>query len=72
MAQIVVVDQEVVELLAKIKGSSIGLLELKCSGDHVATLVRLGLARVQEGDETGGLTRVKALPAAWAVEVRTE
>ena len=70
--QIVVVDKPVAELLSKLKGSSVGLLKLKCDGGHVATLVKLDLARVQEGDEIGQLARVKALPAAWAVEVRTE
>ncbi len=69
---IVVVDESVAELFTKLKGSSVGLLKLKCNGKDVATLEKLGLVRVQEADEMGGLVRVKALPAAWEVEIRIQ
>lgn len=71
MAQIVVVDPEVAELLSRIKDGSDGVLRLRCNGECVATLVKVGLVRVQTG-VPGRLDRVFALPAAWEVEVRTE
>lgn len=72
MAQIVVIDKEVAELLEEIKKfGSLGKLWLKCDGNNVAILEKVGLVLTHAGEHPGQFARVKALPAAWEVEIRT-
>jgi hypothetical protein len=68
--QILVLDETVAELLTALRNTSVGKPYSECDQNAVAHLVKLGYARVARED--GRPDRVKALSAAFDVEIRTE